>query len=447
MNHRKVLDSLVVRPVLKEEVALWNRYMNEFHYLGIKWLGGQSLRYVAFWEGKWAAILGWSSAAKNCGCRDNYIGWSGEKKYKRLKYIVNNARFLVLPWVEQKNLASKVLALNLKRLSLDYEQTYGHPVYLAETFVDEVRYKGTCYKASNWEHVGYTQGYSRSNSRYYHHGNVKAVYVYNLCKKAREILSGVLIPHDVSIWKSKRRLAIMIKFPIEGLLSRVRDFITDPRSDHGKRHPLETVLAIAVCGVMCGCRGYRAIGSWSQSLCREELIRFGSGWETPPSEPTIRRVIQRIDAKEFDNQIGRWLLEQRLAVMPDGLKGNGIAIDGKTLRGSHNGPKNAIHLLSAVIHKEGVIIAQDEVGEKTNEIKHVMPLFKNLDITGAIVTADALLTQKDIANYLVEEKRADYLFTVKENQPTLLEDIKSLDLKKNSNPDQMSPPSIRVTDD
>ena len=122
MSDRSSLDSLLVRPVFKEEVSLWNRYMSDYHYLGLKWIGGKSLRYVALMDGNWVALLGWGSAAKNCGSRDRYIGWSGEKKYKRLRYLFNNVRFLVLPWVKHKNLASKVLSLNLKRLSSDFEQ-------------------------------------------------------------------------------------------------------------------------------------------------------------------------------------------------------------------------------------------------------------------------------------------------------------------------------------
>ena len=334
-------------------------------------------------------------------------------------------RFLILPWVRQKNLASKILSLNLKRLSSDYQRVYGHPVYVAETFVDESCYKGTCYKASNWTHVGYTKGYSRSNSRYFYHGGVKAVYLYNLYKKGYDILSGDLIPYDVSLLKEKRRLSTMIKFPIEKLLCRIQE-MTDPRSSHGKRHTLETVLSIVVCAVLCGCKSYRAIGSWSQSLCKEELIRFGSTRDRGPSEPAMRRLIQRIDGDKFDKEIGNWLLEQRLIESPDGLKGSGIAIDGKTARGSHKGGGKGVHLLSAVIHKEGVIFAQEEVDEKTNEIKHVKPLFEKVNIEGAVVTADALHTQKDIANYLVDEKKADFLFTVKEINPLFWKILKVL---------------------
>jgi hypothetical protein len=445
MSDIGILDDLEVRLVFRDEVARWDLYMQRYHYLGLKWLGGKSLRYVAHVAGEWLALLGWSSASKNCGAREQYIGWSGEKKYRRLCFIGNNSRFLILPWVSEKNLASKVLSLNLKRLSSDFEEVYGHPLYLAETFVDESRFRGTCYKAANWKHIGYTQGYSRSNRNYYHHGQVKAVYIYNLYRKANEILSGDLIPYDVCILKNRRKVEIMIRFPIEKLLCRIKE-ITDPRRKAGKRHPFETVLCIVVCAVICGCKGYRAIGAWANSLTREELIRFGSNRGVPPSEPTIRRLIQRIDADKFDQELGQWLLEQKLIELGGSLEGCGIAIDGKTVRGSYNGGQKAIHLLSAVIHKEGVIIAQEEVDEKTNEIKHVKPLLKNLDIEGSIVTADALHTQKEFANYLVEEKKAHYLFTAKDNQPTLLKDIKNvIDLKKTPNPNQTPPPTTKGT--
>jgi predicted transposase YbfD/YdcC len=440
------LSDLIVRPVHRDEITRWNRFMEEYHYLGLRWLGGKSLRYVALLGDEWVALLGWVSASKNCGARENYIGWGGERKYRRLRFVSNNSRFLVLPWISRKNLASKVLALNLKRLSADFKLVYGHPLYLAETFVDESRFKGTCYKASNWTHVGYTKGFSRSNRTYYQHGHVKAVYVYSLCKRGCEILKGDLIPYDVSLLKDKRRLETMIHFPIESLLCYIQSF-TDPRRKAGKRHPLETVLLIAVCAVLCGCKSYRAIGDWSRSLSREELLRFGSTRDTAPSEPTIRRVIQRIDADKFDRYIGQWLLKQKLFLFGSGLNGCGIAIDGKTLRGSYNGPKKAVHLLSAVIHKEGVIFAQEEVGAKTNEIKHVRPLFENVNIEGAVVTADAMHTQTDLAVYLVEEKKADYLFTAKGNQPTLLKDIESLNLKKTSNPNLISAPSTKDTDE
>ena len=214
------------------------------------------------------------------------------------------------------------------------------------------------------------------------------------------------------------------KFPVEGFMGKIRQ-LTDPRMPRGIRHALEVVLGIAVCAVICGARSYRGIGDWAQGLTLEVLRRFGSRREAPPSESTIRRVLQKIDTEEFDRKLGRWLLGQQV------LAGKAIAMDGKTLCGSANGEIAAVHLLSAVVHKEGIVIAQKHVDEKTNEITRVQPLLDPLDLQGAVVTADALLTQKDIARYIVGNKKADYVFSVKGNQQTLLEDIQDLEFKKN----------------
>lgn len=112
------------------------------------------------------------------------------------------------------------------------------------------------------------------------------------------------------------------------------------------------------------------------------------------------------------------------------LTGKAIAMDGKTLRGSGDGEESPKHLLSAVVHKEGIVIAQKDVDERTNEITRVKPLFKGLDIEGSVVTGDALLTQREIARHILEEKKADYLFTVNGTKQELLEDIRAFELKK-----------------
>lgn len=133
----------------------------------------------------------------------------------------------------------------------------------------------------------------------------------------------------------------------------------------------------------------------------------------PPSEKCIRLTLQRLDAGPFDAKIGSWLVRHNL------LGHQGIALDGKTLRGAHDGDKGAPHLLSAVLHREGIIVAQQMVADKTNEIPCVQPLLKDLDIEGCVVTADALHTQTETARFVVEDKKADYVFTVKDNQATL----------------------------
>ena len=423
MGEGGIFDTLAVRPIQREEVELWGEYMRRYHYLGYRGIAGRSLRYVAILDCRWVALIGWGSAALKCTVRDRFIGWDYETKLKRLYLIVNNVRFLVLPFVSIRNLASKVLSMNLKRLSNDFQKIYGHPVYLAETFVDVSKYTGCCYRASNWRYVGLTRGWSRNNTRYYRNDQPKAVYLYPLSKAVKEILSGDFIPYDFECVKREGSMNELKSFPVEGLMEEIRQ-TTDPRKARGIRHALSVVLGIAVCAVLCGARSYRAIGDWANALRKQDLRRFGSRRDRPPSEPTIRRVLQAVEAEEFDERIGGWLLRQQV------LSGKAVAMDGKTLRGSRDGEELPVHLLSAVIHKEGIVVAQQRVDEKTNEITQVKPLFDTLDIQGAVVTADALLTQKKIAKYLVEEKKADYVFTVKGNQQTLRDDIRDLDLKK-----------------
>jgi predicted transposase YbfD/YdcC len=424
MGNGGKFDSLVVRPVRRDEIELWGESMRRHHYLGYRWIAGRSLRYVATLDSRWVALIGWGSAVLKCTARDRFIGWDSETKLKRLYLIANNARFLILPSVSIRNLASKVLSMNLKRLSNDFRAVYGHPIYLAETFVDESRgYRGSCYRAANWRFVGLTSGWSRNAGRYYRNDQPKAVFLYPLRKDAKEILTGDFIPYDFNVVEREGDMNKLKEFPVEGLMEEIRR-IKDPRKARGIRHSLGIVLGIAVCAVLCGARSYRAIGDWAGALTKEMLKRFGGDRSKPPSEPTIRRLLQAVDAEEFDARIGQWVLNQQL------LTGKAIAMDGKTLRGSRDGEQSPVHLLSAVVHKEGIVIAQQRVDEKTNEITQVQPLLDKLNLKGAVVTADALLTQKNIAKYLVAQKQADYVFTVKGNQQTLRDDIRDLDFKK-----------------
>jgi hypothetical protein len=206
----------------------------------------------------------------------------------------------------------------------------------------------------------------------------------------------------------------------EGGLIDLLKTMVDPRKPRGVRHPVMTVAAIGVCAALTGARSFTAIAEWAQTLNREALRKLGSKRWTPPSEPTIRRVLQSLDANAIDAQIGQWVLKQ----FP--LAGKAVAVDGKALRGAHDFGQRAPHLLGAILHHEGVVIGQLEVEEKTNEIPKLPELLDPIPLQGAIVTADAEHTQVKTARFLVENKQADYLFTVKDNQPTLRKDISDL---------------------
>lgn len=190
------IEVVMVRRTPQE--AWWDALVNQYHYLGCPWLVGAYLKYLAFVDGHVVACLGWSSAAWTVRCRDQFIGWSTAQRQAALAYVANNARFLILPQVHIKNLASKILSRCTQRLSEDWRSFFGHPIYLLETFVDPVRFFGTCYKAANWIYLGQTHGSAKRGASYHHHGRPKAVYVYPLVADFRQRLTPDESPHPMN---------------------------------------------------------------------------------------------------------------------------------------------------------------------------------------------------------------------------------------------------------
>ena len=182
-------SDLEIRPIQTGDDYLWGYLLHHYHYLGLPKLVGEHLRYLVYLDGQVVACIAWASAAFKVKSRDDYIGWSIKTRRERLHLIANNARFLILPWIRVKHLASKVLASNLKRLSDDWQRTYHHQVHLAETFVDVSRFQGTCYKAANWRFVGLTRGSAKKGNTYQFHGQSKAVYLYPLSRHFRRKLT------------------------------------------------------------------------------------------------------------------------------------------------------------------------------------------------------------------------------------------------------------------
>ncbi|MCK5784029.1 MAG: DUF4338 domain-containing protein, partial [Desulfobacterales bacterium] len=169
---------------------LYNSLVDQFHYLGYTQIVGNHLKYMAFSGNTPVACLGWGSAAWAVASRERFIGWSQPVKNNNLHFVVNNTRFLILPWVTVKCLASKIMALNIKRISADWIRVYHYPLYMLETFVEQDRFKGTCYKASNWIHVGATMGTSKKGHKHLRHGKIKDVYLYPLEKNFQQRMAG-----------------------------------------------------------------------------------------------------------------------------------------------------------------------------------------------------------------------------------------------------------------
>ncbi len=168
---------------------LWNEYVDRYHYLGYRRLPGAQLRYVAYSENHVLAVLGFGSAAWKVAPRDTFIQWTKDQRERNLHLVVNNARFLILPWVTSKHLASKLLAMAARRLGDDWSQRYGYRPVLLETFVEKPRFTGTCYKAANWLYLGDTQGRGKLDKHHRGALPIKSVWVFPLSARFRALLS------------------------------------------------------------------------------------------------------------------------------------------------------------------------------------------------------------------------------------------------------------------
>jgi len=142
----------------KTTTRLWNEYIHRYHYLGYTPLPGAQLRYFIFANDQPLALISFSASAWQCAPRDQHIGWTHDQRKINLHLIINNSRFLILPWIQSQNLASKILAMAARRVARDWQQCYNYRPVLMETFVEKDRFAGTCYKAANWQRMGQTKG-------------------------------------------------------------------------------------------------------------------------------------------------------------------------------------------------------------------------------------------------------------------------------------------------
>jgi len=187
---RRDLGELELRPVASEgEARLWRELVARYHYLGYTPLPGAQLRYLAFaGDNRLLAVMGFGAAAWKVAPRDHFIGWNSQQRQARLHLVVNQARFLVLPWVHVKNLASSLLAMAARRLAEDWNARYAYRPLVLETFVERPRHAGTCYRAANWTYVGQTQGRGKLDRAHRRQQPVKDVYLYPLRPDFRQLL-------------------------------------------------------------------------------------------------------------------------------------------------------------------------------------------------------------------------------------------------------------------
>jgi len=159
---------------------LWNYLIDTYHYKGCRIVVGRHIKYLVYLEQELIACFAFADAVLHLNSRDQWLGWNEQQRAANLHLIINNVRFLMLPWVQIRNLASKLLSLSTRIVADDWQRIYQYRPVLIETFVEQQRFRGTCYKAANWIYLGQTTGVGRSGMKYYAHGIIKDVYVYRL---------------------------------------------------------------------------------------------------------------------------------------------------------------------------------------------------------------------------------------------------------------------------
>jgi hypothetical protein len=418
-EQQQLLDSVQIRLIQREELERWNQLICDHHYLHDPTMVGRSLRYVAEAQGRWVALLGWNSAAYHLKAREAWIGWSPGQRQKRLALVGQNSRFLILPGVQCPNLASRLLAMCAQRLDADWRQAHGHGLLLGESFVDPERYQGTCYRAAGWQRLGRTGGYARAGKDYYvAHDRPKELWVLPLARNAARMLRAAELPE--CYLSAEADLPPRTELPAPQLASLLEVFwaLPDARRKQGRRHRVGCVLACAAAAVLAGARTYADLATVAGQFNQGQLRRVRAwrnpktGRYEPPSEATFWRVLSEVPAQTLDDGLGRWLLDRS-------AQDDAIAVDGKTVRGA------GVHLFSAFLHAAQTVVSQQRVPDKTNEITCLPDLLEKVPLEGKVVTADALHTQQASARHLVQDRGADYVLVVKDNQPTLRQQCQS----------------------
>lgn len=429
LSEQQVLDHVRIRlltPGDDSQRKCFRELIEKHHYLKSDVLVGEQLRYVAEVDGRWLALLSWSAAANHLKDRELWLGWNISQRRRRLALVANNARFLILPGPECPNLASRVLALCCERLADDWQQSYGHPVLVAESFVDSQLFRGTCYKAQGWTLLGETQGSGRNRQDYYvEHGRPKQLWMRELRPKARAVLCSERLPVELQHVED----AVIPRCEATGpelrkLLVLCRQ-VPDWRAKKGKDYSLHCLLAIMVMAALAGIvRGQRDLAAFASKLTPFQLRTLGSyrnrsGSYDYPKETTFQRVLAKLDARAFERILIEWELQRTGA---ESGKDDQIGIDGKAQRGStpHVRDEQKAQLVSAQSLPSGRVLGTVAVEKKSNEIPAARELLDRLGpLDGKLVMLDALHSCQQTLRQIHQDNGADYLMPVKGNHPEL----------------------------
>jgi hypothetical protein len=420
-------SKLSVRIAQSTENQWFDGQLEEHHYLRAGQPVGDYLRQVVEREGQPVALLVWGSPCYALKDRDLWIGWSASQKAQRLKLVVQNRRFLVLSDKGQApNLASQAMGAALRELRQQWEQSFGYRPLLAESFTDPEAYAGTCYKASNWEPIGWSAGYSRHRADFYiPNDRPKRLWVRPLVPEARQQLRALEVPPECRgglVAGCSGQLPL--NQPQMDCLLEVFRRAPDPR-DSNTQYRTGPVLTIIAMALLAGRREIAEIARFANTLSQPQRRRLGlplkkgtRRFYKVPGYDVFYQLLTRMDPEAFATLLSEWLASR------DGTLPAALALDGKMIR-------DHIGLLTLAQHEDGapqaIGVYDQKEGTERCEQSAAAALVASLPaLDGKMITADPLHCQRKLARAIVE-KGGDYLLQIKGNQPHLFEKAQALE--------------------
>jgi hypothetical protein len=426
-----VRPAITVSVATQEQVEWFDGLLADRHYLGAGRPVGDYLRQIVLRDGQPVALLVWGPSCYALKDRDLWISWSANQRIERLKLVVQNRRFLVLADKgHSPNLASQALGAALRVLPDQWQERFDYRPLLAESFTDPEAYAGTAYKATNWEAVGWSAGYSRHRADFYiANERPKKLWLYPLAEDARQQLRAVTLPPACCAGLSSAPSGTL---PVtagqqDSLLDVFRQ-APDPRDDN-TRYRIGPVLTIVAMALLAGRREIAEIVRFATTLTQPQRRRLnlplkkGTRFYQVPGYGVFYQVLTRMDPEAFTTRLNAWLQSQA------GSLPAALALDGKMIR-------DHIGLLTLAQHEDGAPQAVAVYDQKENtprcEQTAAATLLDQLPaLDGKLITGDALHCQRGLARAIVE-KGGDYLLQIKGNQPTLLKQAQKLDALKDT---------------
>ena len=407
-------SQLQIRQWREDEYDEFCQILTEHHYLGSPDRRQIMLGQCVFFGEKLVALFTWTHACQALQGRDEFVGWDNRTRTRRLAFVIQNNRFLLLTPAGTTNIASHLLAKSTKSIVPLWKERFGITPLLAETFVNPERFTGGCYKGAGWTDIGNTKGYARYGCDFFtEHGKPKMLWLKLLSPNACADLRDPSVPLEGEKKRAPGKLPISSK-QAESLTKALRS-VKDPRARRGRQFPLSAMLSTAILALCCGAKSVSDIFRFCQDLTSPQRLNLGF-WSNPkapkvvppPGESCWRDVLSRVDCNELATALNTWRLSQ--IEIPELL-----SIDGKVIGA------NLATLVSIVDVRDGTPIVQMAAsgnGKEQELSKKLIESLPNERICDSVISGDALYSQKDLVKTIVYEKGANVFFQLKNNQPT-----------------------------